>query len=84
MDDVDLDKNVPIGQISLIVAQQRVISIGKTLVGLGRLSLAMFYRPLVHCRAIMDCTNLRISILINTNVGPLYDSSNPTARPKSS
>lgn len=84
MDDVDLDKNVPIDQISLIVAQQRMISIGKTLVNLGRLSLAMFYKPLIHCRAIIDRANLRISILVNTNVGPLYNSNNPTIGPKSS
>jgi hypothetical protein len=57
MDDVDLDHNVPTGQIFSNVVQQNVTSISKILVGLGRLSMPTSNKSLVHCRAIMDCAN---------------------------
>jgi hypothetical protein len=64
-DNMDLDKNVPIGQIFSTIVQQKVTSIGKILVILNRPLAATSNKTPVHCRATMICASYRTSTNIN-------------------
>jgi hypothetical protein len=71
------DKNVPLIQMLSTVAHERMISIGRTLIGLGRPSPPMSNRPFIHRGPTMECTILRTSMNRNKNVEPSHGSSNP-------
>jgi hypothetical protein len=59
------------------VEQEKMPSIGRILVGLGRPSLPTSKRPPVHCGPTMGHAILGTSIYRFTNVGPPHNSGNP-------
>ena len=63
--------------------QERVASIGTTLVGLERPSCRMLRRPPRHCGSIVEYSISGTSMNKNTNVGPVHDSCSPTTRQQS-
>jgi hypothetical protein len=74
------DGNAPLNHMYTSAMQERVASIGTTLVGLERPSRRMSREPPKHCGSTMEHSISGTSMNRNTNVGPVHDSGSPTTR----
>jgi hypothetical protein len=79
----DVD-NEPLSHIVTSVPQERVASIGTTLVGLGRPSRGTSSRPPRHRGSIVDHSISRSSMNRNTDAGPVHASGSRMTRKNSS
>jgi hypothetical protein len=77
MDNAVEEDNVPLNQMFPIVVEERVPSISRTFVGLGRPSLPTRNRPPIHYGPTMEHAISGTSMNRNTNVGPAYGFGNP-------
>jgi hypothetical protein len=76
----DEEDNVPLNQMHTSAAQEKVPSISRTLLGLGRPSLATSKRPPKHCGSIVKRAIFGTLMNRNTNVGPVHGFGNPTTQ----
>jgi hypothetical protein len=72
MNNTNEEDNVPLNQMCTNVAQKKVPSIGKILIGLRRLSLTMSKRPPKHRGSTLERAISGTSMNRNTNVGPAH------------
>jgi hypothetical protein len=80
VNNTDEEDNAPLNYIYTNATQEKVASIGTTLVGLGRPSNGTSRRPPRHRGSTVERSISGTSMTRNTNVGSMHGSGNPTTR----